>query len=245
VGSRFGWGRFSGFFAVNGWVEPEENQGNLALVEVNMGVIRALVVDHHPIVREGLRNYLNEGGDIEVIEAGDCDSALDLISQYSPDVILLDIEMPDMSGVEVIRKMCRGDVNARILILSAHVDETVIKDLFTLGVGGYLLKNEAAEVILEAVRAVASGQKGWFSRLVNNQMFELLKKGADPARDLTWRELEVVRALVGGATNREIGRLLNISEKTVEKHLERIFRKLEVTSRVEAAVMAVKDNLIK
>ncbi len=169
---------------------------------------------------------------------------MELIESLRPDLVLLDVELTDMSGIDVIKKLNEDKIDVRILGLSSYDDREFITQLLALGASGYLLKDEIPEQIIEAVRGVARGEKGWVSRKVAAKLSQILQKDHDGSAELTKRELEVLRLVVEAKTNGEIGLLLGISEKTVEKHLDTIFRKLGVASRVEAAVLAVRSDLL-
>ena len=149
-----------------------------------------------------------------------------------------------MSGIDVIKQLNDDQISVRILGLSSYDDREFISQLLSLGASGYLLKDEIPEQIIEAVRGVARGETGWVSRKVAAKLSQILQKDQDGVADLTRREMDVLRLVVEAKTNGEIGMLLGISEKTVEKHLDTIFRKLGVASRVEAAVLAVRSDLI-
>lgn len=211
-----------------------------------MNAIRVLLVDDHPIVRSGIRNILSAAQDIAVIgEASSGNEAIRLIEELNPDVVLLDMELPDMSGKEVASHLQKQASSPHILALSAHDDEKYIQSLLAHGASGYLIKEEVPEFILEAVRGVAKGEQGWLSRKVAAKMSSILQN-EDPQskKGLTPREAEVLKGVVAGKTNQEIGLDLGISEKTVEKHLDGVFNKLGVASRVEAAVIAVRQGLV-
>jgi DNA-binding NarL/FixJ family response regulator len=209
-----------------------------------MSKIRVVIADDHPVARAGVSNLLNKAIDIEVIgEATNGLEVLNLIEELLPDVLLLDMEMPGLTGLEIARQLQAADSPIRILVLSAHDDQEYIQGLLASGAAGYLTKEEAPQTIVEAVRGVARGEQGWLSRQITAQMAAWTR--AYPHRpDLTGREKEVLQLVVAGKTNQEIGHELNISEKTVEKHLDGVFTKLEVRSRVEAAVYAVRENLV-
>jgi DNA-binding NarL/FixJ family response regulator len=211
-----------------------------------MSPTRVLLVDDHPVVRAGIRNLLERAPDIVVIgEASNGNEALTMVEQLKPDVMLLDMEMPGLTGNEVAQKLQLAGTTVKILALSAHDDKEYIQELLGHGAAGYLIKEEVPETIVDAVRGVSRGEQGWVSRRVAAQMTSWMRE--DPRDDhmgLTSREVQVLQSVVAGKTNQEIGLELGISEKTVEKHLEGVFAKLKVTSRVEAAVHAVREGWV-
>ena len=210
-----------------------------------MSDIRVLIADDHPIVCQGIRNLLDPAQGITVIgEAKNGAEALEMIERMLPDVVLLDMELPDINGVEVVKRVLENKFSVRILGLSSHDDRQYISEMLALGTAGYLIKDEVPDAIIEAVRGVAQGETGWISRKVAAKLSRMLQDERDGSKDFTPRELGVLGLVVDGKTNAEIGFALAISEKTVEKHLESIFRKMGVASRVEAAVMAVRENYI-
>jgi DNA-binding NarL/FixJ family response regulator len=209
-------------------------------------MIRVLLVDDHPVVRLGIRKLIEKEADIEVVgEAENGKEALVKVGELSPDVILLDMEMPEMTGNQVAYHLQEQGASVRILALSAYDDKQYIQELLKNGASGYLIKEEVAESIVEAVRGVARGEQGWVSRSVAERLSSLLQEGNSPQNELTPRELEVLQELVTGKTNQEIGLSMGVSEKTVEKHLRRIFEKMGVVSRVDAAVRALREGWIE
>lgn len=205
--------------------------------------IRVLLVDDHPIVRTGIRNLLDKAVGIEVAgEASLGEEALRLVRELRPHVLVLDMELPDISGVEVLRRLRAEDLPVRILVLSGYADPVWIRALMGQGISGYLVKDEALDEIENAVRGVAQGEQGWFSRQISARMSEILSEPEPAEQALTTREADVLNELSKGRSNQEIAQALGISEKTVEKHMESIFRKLEVHSRVEAAVWGLEHG---
>ena len=209
-----------------------------------MAKIRVLLVDDHPVVRTGIRTLLQNAPGIAVIaEAESAREGLVLIEQLHPDVLLLDMEMPEMSGVEVAKHLQEAESPVKVLALSAYDDIQYVRSLLANGAAGYLTKEEAPEMIVEAVRGVARGETGWLSRRVAAKMTDWVRQEQPKAGALTNRELEVLQHIVAGSTNQEIAHALKISEKTVEKHVTAILSKMGVSSRVEAAVQAVQQGL--
>jgi DNA-binding NarL/FixJ family response regulator len=210
-----------------------------------MTSIRVVLADDHPVVRTGIRNLLSKSPDIEVVgEASNGTEALQLCADLKPNVLLLDMEMPGLKGVEVAQRMRGTNTGVSILALSAYDDKQYILELLESGAAGYLTKEEAPETIIDAIRGVAQGEQGWVSRRVAAQMSVWMREEEPEGNRLTHRELEVLKLVVDGKTNQGIGLNLGISEKTVEKYLEAVFAKLGVTSRVEAAVYAVREGLV-
>ena len=211
-----------------------------------MSQINVLIVDDHPVVCKGIRNLIEPAAGISVAgEAHTGAEALQMVKALKPDVVLLDMRLPDMTGIEIIKEIYATETSSRILGLSSYNDREFISQLLNHGASGYLLKDEMPEQILEAIRGVAHGESGWVSRKVAAMLSQIiLREKEGGSTDLTPRELDVLSMVVNGKTNDQIGVSLGISVKTVENHLHTIFRKMGVVSRVEAAVMAVRESLV-
>ncbi len=207
--------------------------------------IRVVLTDDHPVVRQGIRSLLEKGEDIAIVgEASTGEETIQMVKELRPDVLLLDVELPDIPGPHLAQQLQQLNPDMKILALSAHDDAVYIQGLLEIGASGYLMKEEVPEVILEAVRGVAQGQKGWLSRRISARIASWMEEGVSEKPDLSLRELEVLHLIVNGKTNQAIANDLAISEKTVEKYIRGIFTKLNVTSRVEAAVYAVRERLV-
>lgn len=210
-----------------------------------MSPIKVLMADDHPLARAGIRKFLEKEADILVVgEASSGDEALQMVEELAPDLLLLDMEMPGMKGLEVARTLKEKQSPTRVLALSTYDNKQFILGLLSSGAAGYLVKEEVPETIIEAVRGVARGEQGWVSRRIAAQMASWVQMENREGGGLTDREVQVLRLIAAGKTNQEIGLALGISYKTVEKHIDSIYMKLGVASRVEAAVYAVRDHLV-
>ncbi len=204
-----------------------------------------LLADDHPALRMGLRVLLEQAPEIEVVaECGEGQAALAQIETLRPDVVVLDCELPGMEGTAVAAEIRRRGLAARVLALSAHADERYVRGMVDAGALGYLLKEEAPETIVSAVRAAFKGES-WFSPSVATRVAAWARGDtrSSPLADLNERERALLRLVAAGKTNKEISRALGISDKTVEKYLGDLFARLNVASRVEAAVLAVRHGL--
>jgi DNA-binding NarL/FixJ family response regulator len=211
-----------------------------------MDKIRVVLADDHPITRAGIKKYLEKAPDIEVVgETSDGSSVLALVKELDPDVLLLDMEMPGKKGVDVAQEMQNLKIPVKILALSTYDEKQYIFGLLSTGAAGYLMKEEVPQTIVDAVRGVAHGEQGWVSRRVAAIISAWTVDDPTQVNALSERELEVLALVVAGKTNQEIGVVIGISPKTVEKHLESVYSKLHVASRVEAAVLAVKEGIVK
>lgn len=220
-----------------------------------VGKIRLLIVDDHQVVREGLSSILTTRGDIEVVGmARDGREAVEKARQLSPDVVLMDISMPGMNGVEATRQIKRENPQAGIVVLSMYAEEEYIFDLVRAGAAGYLLKDADSSQIANAIRAISRGESmihpvvvskilSEFSHLSNHLKVKDERQG-QRKYDLSDREISVLQLVAEGKTNKEIAKDLRISEKTVKNHARSIFHKLNVSDRTQAAIHAVKEGLI-
>ena len=211
--------------------------------------IRVIIADDHVVVRQGVRRFLEDGADIDVVgEAADGPEAMRLIEEVQPDVALLDIQMPRLNGVEVTRQMRSRFPQVRILILTAYDDDAYVFAALKAGANGYLLKTAGVEEVLSAVRGVYGGQSA-LSPAVTDKVVRQLREGrpegaADQVERLSQRELEILRLAARGLTNKEIASRLALSDRTVQGHLARIYGKLAVASRTEAVTEALKRGWI-
>jgi DNA-binding NarL/FixJ family response regulator len=209
-----------------------------------MSQIRVMLADDHPIIRSGIRLLLEQAPDIEVVGETDHGSeVVPLVKELHPDVLLLDMEMPGKSGVDVAKELQESGAAVRVLVLSAYDDDEYIASLLATGAAGYLTKEEALNTIVDAVRGVARGEDGWFSRRAVAQIAALARKEQTrPGIDLTQREEEVLKMLTEGWTNLRMANALTVSERTIRFHLSNIYEKLGVSSRGEAISWALKRD---
>ena len=209
--------------------------------------IRVVLADDHAVIRKGIRKFLEEGGDIIVAaEAADGEEAKALIAQHQPDVAILDIRMPKATGIEVTRWVRGQQLAVGVLILTAYDDDPFVLAALQAGANGYVLKTAEADEIVAAVRAVHKGQSALDSVIAQKLMAHLADtvQPVKTVEPLTLRELEVLELVARGFTNRSIGRMLSISDRTVQGHLANIFAKLQVNSRTEAVTKGLQLGLI-
>ena len=205
---------------------------------------QVMIVDDHPLMRRGVRQLLELDSGFEVVaEAGDGASAIDLANRLDIDVILLDLNMKGMSGLDTLNALRRDGVTAQIIILTVSDASSDVFALIDAGADGYLLKDSDPEVLLEAIRAGAKGSKV-FSERVNQYLHEREMFGAeeDPFSVLTERELDVLHELAQGLSNKQIASVFNISEQTVKVHIRNLLRKLNVRSRVAATILFLQQR---
>ena len=202
--------------------------------------IRVLLADDHAVVRAGIRQFLETAGDILVeSEAGDGQEATRLIEQNPPDVALLDIQMPKMTGIEVTRWIRAHFPRLGVLILTAYDDEPYALSALQAGANGYVLKTAAPLEIIQAVRDVFAGKSVVDAVIAQKLVARISHAPAAPVEVLSEREMEVLALVARGLTNKMIATQLNISDRTVQGHLAHIFGKLQAASRTEAVMRAV------
>jgi DNA-binding NarL/FixJ family response regulator len=203
-----------------------------------MRSIRVIVVDDHAVVREGTRRLLEQDPGLEVeAEGGTGAEAIGLVRRYCPDVLLLDLALPDVSGIEVARRVAAESPATRVAVLSAYDDDDYVVAALEAGVAAYLLKTAPAKDVIAAIHAVADGQVVLHPAIATKLRRSLSRSEASrPRSELTEREREVLRMAADGLHNKEIANRLSLSIRTVEGHLSHILAKLGVSSRTEAVV---------
>jgi DNA-binding NarL/FixJ family response regulator len=210
--------------------------------------VRVLVADDQALVRAGLRMLLSGEEDLEVVaEATNGREAVALAARWRPDVVLMDIRMPELDGLEASRRILAADPEARVLVLTTFGLDEYVYEALRLGASGFVLKDDPPEQLLEAVRTVAAGDallSPAVTRRVIAQFTRMRRQAPPPAVGaLTERELDVFRLIAQGLSNAEIGRELFISDTTVKTHVTRLFQKLELRDRAQAIVLAYQTGL--
>jgi DNA-binding NarL/FixJ family response regulator len=213
--------------------------------EASVKITRVVLADDHAVVRAGIRHLLRKAPDIAVVgEAINGDEALRMVEDLTPDVLLLDMEMPTISGIEVAQRLQETQSPVRILVLSAYEDSQYIQALLEGGASGYLTKDEVPEIIVEAVRGVSRGEEGWVSPRIAQKMSYWIHSDDDPQKKLNQVELRVLRLAAQKREKREIGKMLGIQESTVVRYLQSIFSKLGVSDIREAVAQAEEMGLL-
>ena len=210
-----------------------------------MKKIRILLADDHAVVRQGFKMILGAQSDMEIVaEAGNGREAVESAEKLRPDVVVMDVAMPELNGIEATRRITDASPHTRVLALSMHKDTVYVREILRAGARGYLLKDSPAGDLVAAVRAVASGE-GYLSPAVSNAVLDDYRRHVtDPIDLLTSREREVLQMLAEGKTNKEIAGVLNLSVYTVDAHRGRILEKLNLHSINELVRFAVRNGLI-
>lgn len=210
-------------------------------------MINIMIVDDHSMIREGLKQLLELDGDMRVVEeASDGVECVEKIGTAKPDVLLLDINMPRMNGLEVLAKLKEKKIKTKVLVLTVHNEIDYLLKAVEIGINGYLLKDSESSELKKAIVSVVDGENYIQPSLIPSLNAKMIQRDNDKDKieDLTRRELEVLKLLATGNYNKEIAEELGISERTVKNHVSNIFKKIEVTDRTQAAVFAIRNNLI-
>jgi Response regulator containing a CheY-like receiver domain and an HTH DNA-binding domain len=207
-----------------------------------------MLADDHLLMREGIRKLLEFDGTIKVVEeASDGEECIEKIKVSEPEVLLLDINMPKKNGIEVLKIIKDEKIDVKVLILTVHNEIEYLIKAVDIGVDGYILKDSESSELKKAIRAVNNGENYIQPKLIPALNNKLVSRDIDKDKidSLTGREIEVLIQVANGMFNKEIANTLNISERTVKNHISNIFKKIEVSDRTQAAVFAIKNDLIK
>jgi DNA-binding NarL/FixJ family response regulator len=221
-----------------------------------MGRIRALIVDDYPVVREGLRTMLSTDRTVQVVgEASDGAEAVAMVAEKKPNVVLMDIRMPNMDGIEATRQIKDKYPSTAVIVLTMYDSDAHVIDAVRAGASGYLLKDVSRELLLHTIRTVSSGT----TLIRTDLLFEAISSLIQPKQafpetevstiqaleELTPREREVLQLVTEGHTNKEIGKALSVSEVTIKKHMQNILAKLDTTNRAGAVAKVTRAGFIK
>ena len=210
--------------------------------------INIVIADDHAMMREGIKRLLEFDGTMKVIaEAADGNECLSILSKIKPDILLLDINMPNKNGIEVLKEIRDIDSELKVLILTVHNEVEYLIKAVDIGVNGYILKDSESTELKKAIISIISGENFIQPDLIPLLNARLIKRDHDydKIESLTKRELEVLIQIAKGLFNKEIADSLLISERTVKNHISSIFRKIDVSDRTQAAVFAIRNNLIR
>lgn len=213
-----------------------------------MSTIRVVIADDHRMIREGLKQLLELEGDISIVgEAGDGIECIEEIAIKKPDVLLLDINMPRMDGLKVLQKLKEMKSNIKVLILTIHNEIEYLLKAVDIGVNGYVLKDSESDLLRKAIFAINNGEIFIQPNMIPllNDKLENREEETTTESLLTKREMEVLKLITEGLFNKEIAYNLSISEKTVKNHVSNIFRKISVSDRTQAAVYAIRNNIVE
>ena len=206
--------------------------------------IRILLVDDHAVVRQGFKMILTAQSDMEIVgEAGNGREAVEQAEQLKPDIVIMDVAMPELNGIEATRRLAASTPHARVIALSMHKDSVYVREILRAGARGYLLKDSGAGDLVSAIRAVASGES-YLSPAVSNAVLDDYRKHVtNPIDLLSSREREVLQLIAEGQSTKEIARTLKVSVKTIETHRRQLMNKLELYSVAELTRYAIREGL--
>lgn len=210
--------------------------------------IKVMIADDHNLMREGIKQLLEIDGNIKVIaEAGDGMECLEKLKEHHPDILLLDINMPEKNGIEVLKTLKENNSDVKVLMLTLHNEVEYLIKAVDHGVDGYIMKDSESAELKRAIFMIVNGKTYIQPSLIPELNFRLANRDVekDKIDFLTKRELEVLIQVASGMSNKEIALNLDISERTVKNHISNIFKKIDVSDRTQAAVFAIKNNIIK
>lgn len=216
--------------------------------EENLMSTKVMLVDDHALIREGIKQLLEFDGSIDVIEqASDGAECLEKLQHVQPDILLLDINMPNVNGIEVLEEIKKKNIPVKVLMLTVHSEAEYLVQAVDIGANGYILKDSRSEELKKAIQSVMDGDSYIQPSLIPSLNSRLVNRDIDKEKiaALTKREMEILTQIAGGMFNKEIAMNLNISERTVKNHISNIFKKIDVSDRTQAAVFAIRNNIVK
>lgn len=216
--------------------------------EENFMSTKVMLVDDHALIREGIKQLLEFDGSIDVIEqASDGAECLEKLQHVQPDILLLDINMPNVNGIEVLEEIKKKNIPVKVLMLTVHSEAEYLVQAVDIGANGYILKDSGSEELKKAIQSVMDGDSYIQPSLIPSLNSRLVNRDIDKEKiaALTKREMEILTQIAGGMFNKEIAMNLNISEHTVKNHTSNIFKKIDVSDRTQAAVFAIRNNIVK
>lgn len=209
--------------------------------------IKVMIADDHSMIREGLKQLLELEGEFEVIEEA-CDGVdcIDKLKNVNPDILLLDINMPKKNGLDVLQTMKDNNIKTKVLVLTVHNEVEYLIKAVDIGINGYLLKDSESAELKKAILSVVSGEDYIQPSLIPVLNSKMIDRNHDSEKieSLTKRELQVLKMVAVGSYNKDIAKSLDISERTIKNHVSNIFKKIGVADRTQAAVFAIRNNLI-
>ena len=210
--------------------------------------VKVIIADDHKMVREGIKQLIEFSGNIEVIdEAGNGLECLEKLEKDLPDVLLLDINMPEMNGLEVLQYIRKNKFDVKVIVLTVHNEVEYLLKAVDMKVDGYILKDSETEILIKGILTVNEGEKYIQPELIPLLNSRMINRDVEKEKlkSLTKREIEVLKDIAAGSLNKEIAINLGISERTVKNHISNIFKKIDVADRTQAAVFAIKNDIVK
>lgn len=211
--------------------------------------VRVVLADDHPLIRQGLRAMLDDSPEIDLVaEAANGRDLIERVKELSPDVVVVDIRMPDMDGLEAVRRIRRHHPDVRALMLTVHDEEAYVHEAIRAGASGYLLKTVSADELVKGIQAVAAGKAMLhpvITRHLIDEFAEMAREGGRQPKELSKREQDVLQLLAYGKSNKEIARELGIGSQTVKTHVSHIFTKLGAADRTGAVALALRKGLVE
>ena len=210
--------------------------------------VKVIIADDHKMVREGIKQLIEFSGNIQVIaEAGNGLECLEKLEKDLPDVLLLDINMPEMDGLEVLQYIRKNKIDVKVIVLTVHNEVEYLLKAVDMKVDGYILKDSETEILIKGILTVNQGEKYIQPELIPLLNSRMINRDVEKEKlkSLTKREIEVLKDIAVGSLNKEIAINLGISERTVKNHISNIFKKIDVADRTQAAVFAIKNDIVK